>query len=317
MHQHLLFAPVSASQHRDVLAQLTGIAAMQPVRVLERHLIFKPFRKPGFTTAIGTANTAHTAATSGGGSGGGNSSSNAATTATVTTAAGTTTLGGTQDYPSSSDAQRLNKILNGAMHYIRAVGQLREDEFPAAFSGDTRRDSNGRNPMSVSENGDIAGGAPLLNGDKSQPQPLQQHRHHPYHISNQEWEVRFEDTPVAGNKFPVTTRYTATASLPYGDPLPFLNSLGFKPARHLPPSFLEDGTLVPLDSSGSYVLQASITVADGGSAGNAAAPAAGGGVADPELIKLARERLLALKDRLKLLVPLEAIDRLALDTRAK
>ncbi|KAI5301847.1 Mediator of RNA polymerase II transcription subunit 18 [Ascosphaera pollenicola] len=227
MHQHLLFAPVTAAQHPDVLAQLTGVAAMRPVRVIERHLIFKPFRR-STETRLSSLDL------------------------------------------QSVDGQRLNKILNGAMHYIHAVGPLSDADFAGA-----------------------AGAA------------------------EQEWEIVFNDTPIAGSKIPVNTRVTSTASLPYGDPLPFLNSLGFNyisevlvfPGQEEPrdPFVPTDklpalDAMLPLDSTGSYILQASLTVEDG---------------ADPDLIRNGADRLLALKDRLKFLLPLEPVDRLSLDTRAK
>lgn len=48
MHEILLFASVPAAQHDDLLHQLAGLAAMQPKEVLERRLLFKSFRKPGY-----------------------------------------------------------------------------------------------------------------------------------------------------------------------------------------------------------------------------------------------------------------------------
>jgi hypothetical protein len=42
MHELLLFAQVPPDRHALVLQLLSGIAAMKPARVLERHLIFKP-----------------------------------------------------------------------------------------------------------------------------------------------------------------------------------------------------------------------------------------------------------------------------------
>ncbi|EGD93828.1 hypothetical protein TESG_01360 [Trichophyton tonsurans CBS 112818] len=48
MHEILLFASVPAAQHDDLLHQLAGLAAMQPTEVLERRLLFKSFRKPGY-----------------------------------------------------------------------------------------------------------------------------------------------------------------------------------------------------------------------------------------------------------------------------
>lgn len=46
MHELLLFGQVPASRHTQVLNVLAGIAAMQPQPVLEKHLVFKPNRKP-------------------------------------------------------------------------------------------------------------------------------------------------------------------------------------------------------------------------------------------------------------------------------
>lgn len=60
--------------------------------------------------------------------------------------------------------------------------------------------------------------------------------------------------------------------------------------------------MVPLDSSGGYILQASITVQESG---------------NPDLMKAASQRLLGLKEHLKSAVKLEPADRLSLDTRVK
>lgn len=50
MHELLLFGQVSAARHNQVLNVLAGIAAMQPQPILEKHLVFKPNRKPGSGT---------------------------------------------------------------------------------------------------------------------------------------------------------------------------------------------------------------------------------------------------------------------------
>lgn len=47
MHELLLFGQVPASRHDQVLNILAGVAAMQPVPVLEHHLVFKPNRLSG------------------------------------------------------------------------------------------------------------------------------------------------------------------------------------------------------------------------------------------------------------------------------
>ena len=70
-----------------------------------------------------------------------------------------------------------------------------------------------------------------------------------------------------------------------------------RPTEHLPPL----DQMIPLDPSGSYVLQASITVQD----------------ANPDMLKAASQRLLRLRDNLKSAVKLEPADRLSLDTRVK
>ena len=46
MHELLLHASVPSSRHDQVLSILAGIAAMQPIPMLERHLVFKPSRPP-------------------------------------------------------------------------------------------------------------------------------------------------------------------------------------------------------------------------------------------------------------------------------
>lgn len=57
-----------------------------------------------------------------------------------------------------------------------------------------------------------------------------------------------------------------------------------------------------MEKSGSYVLQAAITVQDGG---------------NQETMKTASQHLFGLREQLRSVVRLEQADRLALDTRAK
>lgn len=71
-----------------------------------------------------------------------------------------------------------------------------------------------------------------------------------------------------------------------------------EPRRELP-AFKN---LTPLEKSGSYVLQASIVVQDGG---------------NQETMKTASQHLFGLREQLKTIVRLEQAERLALDTRAK
>ncbi len=46
MHELLLFAQVLPSRHDQLVKILAGVSGMQPTRVVERHLIFKPNRPP-------------------------------------------------------------------------------------------------------------------------------------------------------------------------------------------------------------------------------------------------------------------------------
>ena len=71
-----------------------------------------------------------------------------------------------------------------------------------------------------------------------------------------------------------------------------------EPRRQLP----EFKDLTPLEKSGSYVLQASITVQDG---------------SHQETMQTASHRLFGLREQLKSAVRLEQADRLSLDTRVK
>ncbi|KAJ4357845.1 uncharacterized protein N0V89_002421 [Didymosphaeria variabile] len=46
MHELLLYGQLPSPRHDQVLKILAGHAAMQPRRVLERHIIYKPTREP-------------------------------------------------------------------------------------------------------------------------------------------------------------------------------------------------------------------------------------------------------------------------------
>jgi len=46
MYELLLYGQVPLARHDQVLKILAGVAAMQPRRVLERHIVYKPTREP-------------------------------------------------------------------------------------------------------------------------------------------------------------------------------------------------------------------------------------------------------------------------------
>ncbi|KAF2656771.1 hypothetical protein K491DRAFT_777657 [Lophiostoma macrostomum CBS 122681] len=66
MHELLLYGQVSKGRHEQVVKILAGVAAMQPRRVLKRHVVYKPQREPeepglvnkrGGTQSIAAKNT--------------------------------------------------------------------------------------------------------------------------------------------------------------------------------------------------------------------------------------------------------------------
>ncbi|KAI9039104.1 mediator of RNA polymerase II transcription subunit 18 [Aspergillus affinis] len=270
MHELLLFASVPAHQHHELLQQLAGLTAMQPRHRLERRLVFKAFRKPGLVN---------------------------------------THVGATQDVQ-GPDMQRLNKMLNGGMFYTQVIGPVSEADL-------------GANPPSISL-GDTDASMAGTDEDGG----------HRYSYDQQAWRLEFRDIPEAGTRSAVTSRLMASAGLPKGDIVTPMNAWGYsyvteymvegdifimndiviflhrvlqypnegqephEPRRQLPP-FQQ---LTSLDRTGSYVLQASITVQDGG---------------NQEMMKTASQHLFGFREQLKSAVRLEQADRLSLDTRAK
>ncbi|PGH07833.1 hypothetical protein GX51_01543 [Blastomyces parvus] len=309
MHELLLFAPVPAKQHHDLLQQLSGLTAMQPTRTCERRLVFKAYRKPGFIK---------------------------------------TRPGGSQDVQ-APETQRLNKLLNGGLYYIQVVGNVQERDFgsvPASSSSSSSSSSSALRSDVVSQGsgaggdgaqqgqGSLSSSTPMNNGAAAAATAVSKG----YVAADQPWRLEFKDTPEAGARSGVTSRFVGSANLPSGNILPEMNAWGFDyvseyvveghtfvlddtvlflhrvltfppsddggglktpaPTEYLPPL----DKMVPLDTSGAYVLQASITVQDSG---------------NPDLLKANSQRLLGLKEHLKSVVKLEPEDRLSLDTRVK
>ncbi|QKX56266.1 uncharacterized protein TRUGW13939_03367 [Talaromyces rugulosus] len=207
--------------------------------------------------------------------------------------------GGTQDVQ-GAELQRLTKMLTGATYYTQTVGLVRESDFGAA----------------------AAAAETITDDDKA------------YDFENQLWRMEWRDIPEAGTRSAVTSRLMANALLPQGDVVTTMSSWGYEfvteyvvegdvfvyndtalflhrvlnyahdpsfsssPRRTLPP--LKELSL--LDQSGSYLLQAAITVQDG---------------SNPGMVKTATQHLFGLKEQLKTAVKLEQADRLSLDTRVK
>ncbi|PGH27531.1 polynucleotide kinase 3'-phosphatase [Polytolypa hystricis UAMH7299] len=270
MHELLLFASVPAKQHDDLRQQLAGLTVMQPNHVLERHVLFKAYKKPDAMKSR---------------------------------------PGGSQDVQ-PGELQKLNKMLGGVMYYLQAIGAVRPEDFgskPASGTDATGAIDNAGNPTPAAHDG--------------------------YSTAKQSWRLDFKDIPEAGARSAVTSRVVGSVEVPYGDIVATMDGWGFhyvseyvvegdmlvlddtvlflhrvlnfppgqqgvgRPAESLPPL----DQMVPLDSSGAYVLQSCITVGESG---------------NPDLLKAASQRLLGLREHLRSVVKLEPADRLALDTRA-
>lgn len=171
MHELLLFASVPAHQHHELLQQLAGLTAMQPRRCFERRLVFKAYRKPGLAPRVG----------------------------------------GSQDLQQSGDLQRVNKMLNGGMFYIQAVGPL----FPRDFGHSTASDPDTQMAGMEDSNHPTTATSPPLQGSG-------------YDYDQQPWKLEFRDIPEAGTRSALTARVMASAALPRGDVVSSMNAWGYR-----------------------------------------------------------------------------------------
>lgn len=91
MHELSLMCQVPSARHEQISQILTGLTAMQPARVIERHLIFKPRRVPGVK--------------------GGQ-------------------VGGSQGIQ-NPQTQALQGQLQGELFYLQLVGEVKDNAFPS------------------------------------------------------------------------------------------------------------------------------------------------------------------------------------------
>ncbi|KAH0543643.1 hypothetical protein FGG08_002081 [Glutinoglossum americanum] len=297
MHELLLFAQIPLSRHNQLLRILCGIAGTQPQRVVERHLIFMP-RK--IHDSRGQQ------------------------------------VGGTQTVQ-NQQAQALQGQLHGELFHLQLVGEIDDGQ----FADEDGRTLEGEQEEEDEVMKDAAGGKIEILA-KPEPSPLKAPSGDSvekpfYHFEKQRWSLRFHDLPEVPVRRPVTSRMVSSVDIIDGNAIEFMDALGYKyvseyileghrvthnnltlllhhimlfpplppngtsissPRKSLPPYC----SLVPLDQSGGYVLQASALVQDG---------------TKPESITLGISQLKAFKDMMKGVVELEIGDRLALDTRVK
>lgn len=98
MHELLLFAQVLPSRHDQLLKILAGVTGMQPQRVVARHLIFKPSRSPGQTSAQ---------------------------------------VGGSQGVQ-NAQLQALQGQLHNELYYLQLVGEVSDSSFAGRISVNTK-----------------------------------------------------------------------------------------------------------------------------------------------------------------------------------
>ncbi|KAJ9219127.1 hypothetical protein DTO027B5_8632 [Paecilomyces variotii] len=231
MHELLLFASIPAHQHHDLLQQLAGLTAMQPRYRLERRLLFKAYRKPGYVN---------------------------------------TRIGGSQDLQ-SSEMQRLTKMLNGGMYYTQVVGPVHESDFgstPPPLMGPDAPDlgPDGKQTADLEYDFDEQ---PWRLEFRDIPEAGTRSAVTSRVMSNATLPRGDVILPMSAWGYSFVTEYVLEGHVfVYNDIVIFMHRvLNFpddgqdtrSPRRRLPP--LKDMT--PLDKSGGYVLQTAITVQDG------------------------------------------------------
>ena len=180
MHELLLFASVPAHQHTQLLHILAGIAAMQPVPVIEQHLIFKP-------------NTARPVP---GGGGEGASLPRPPTGSGPVTA---TTAG------TNPAAQALPQ---GDFFYLKLVGELQQEQEGAEAmmeeeEGEKQKKKQPRESTLIGEDGESG----RENGNTSSRV-----------ASKQQYTMQFRDIPEVAGRRPVTSRLMADVQITSDDP---------------------------------------------------------------------------------------------------
>ncbi|KAL8915784.1 MAG: hypothetical protein Q9172_006672 [Xanthocarpia lactea] len=280
MHELLLHGAVPTDRHTQVLSILAGIAAMQPQPFHERHLIYKPTR-PVIRASM------H--------------------------------VGGSQAVQSKqvNPMQAVQGAIQGDLFYLHLVEDLAAK---GSCKGDMeRKDDEGKMMESTMMDG-------IDRGDEQDPPST------PFPNSSStstttttKWTLQFRDIPEAGIRRPVTTRLMADVPITGGNTAAFMSALEY--THHLlghrlthnstsillfqpviPPSPSEEAsdettttTIQPLDPQ-TYILQLSLRVADG---------------TKPALMERGVKELMGIKELLKGVVEVDAVERGILDTRVR
>ena len=314
MHELLLFGQIPASRHDQVLNIFAGISAMQPVPVLENHLVFKPNRSSGSSRAV--------------------------------------QVGAAQDIQ-KSQVQALQAQAQGDLFYMQLVADVSDTALQKRDkekSDVIMSDHGEKLPTEVSN---LPSSLPSirLTSHKDGMRIMQLsalERKNPAGNPNK-WTLQFRDLPEVARQRAVTSRLMADMPIMAGNPIEFMSALDYTCVplflldqtaakafhrhtstyflaghrfTHLSTSLLLYRLYLPsdsdeqgfnpshvdisqarlLDPSGTYILQASVRVQDGSKV---------------ETMNKGVNELVTLRDTLKGVVELEIGDRLALDTRVR
>ncbi|KAI9664593.1 MAG: Mediator of RNA polymerase II transcription subunit 18 [Bathelium mastoideum] len=264
MHELSLYGQIPVSRHAQVLQILAGIAAMQPQDVVERHLVYRPVRFAAQRAQVGGSQAI-------------------------------------QSQKTNAPAQAPKEVF-----YMQLVCDI-----PQANTSNLLHATGFNGPEDV------------IDVDTEPKEELV--------APKPKWSMLFYDTPEPGKR-PVVSRMTNKTEITERDAHQHMKSLGYdyvteyvlqghrlihenlimwlhrillysnEPSSDSTPrtSMPDINALLPLDESGSYLLQASVRVQDG---------------SKPEIFNKAQSELLGFKETMKGSLDLRVVDRLSLDTR--
>jgi mediator of RNA polymerase II transcription subunit 18 len=278
MHELLLYGQLPAARHGQLLNVLAGLSAMQPKRIIERHVLFKPTRGPVQLDIVRGAGA------------------------------------GTQAQTQAKKKQQQQVQQTGELYHTHLVKDLEEEDFGRVVNGDQPMDLDGSDEdeeqrawrlrfEDVPEGGKrtailrMVENTDLPEGDT---QAYMEGLGYRYKIF---YDLVFlclylhrylSEYIVDGHRFV------------HNNVVLYLHRVLQLPSQHdttsintpLPPS----STLVPLDPSGGYLLQAMVRLSDG---------------TNPKIVNLGLEALDAFRLRMKGVIDMRMPERLALDTRVK
>ena len=231
MHELLLLSqPIPPPHHSNLLSILAGLTAMQPIPVLEKHLLFKPNRSPSSINAgrvVGGAQDVQAQKTSGGGG------------------TGQGQQGGQELYfmklvgecVASGEEQKTGKRRGeDAGDDDGEKGEKKEGEDVVMNGSDEKQNAE----IEVSAQKFI--GRKLLEYDNNiyiylqhttnlNPKPPSIDTTPPAPASSSapgKWVLQFRDLPEVARQRPVTSRLIADTPITSGDPMAFMTALDYR-----------------------------------------------------------------------------------------